>query len=176
MQQDLAHAVATGATWKREFFLKVMPVGSTSESWSRRPWRIHQIARYKWETYVTIFLCKSTGILVYFYFKHVQCITHFLGQTCWTQAVVEELVRLVSTDRKPYKLEILGQESELEKFETSQNSETAARGTWRLDVGLLKLKWDLLSGTVVLCVLRLANTQIVATSCITVPATLTEER
>lgn len=55
--------------------------------------------------------------------------TNFLGQTCWTQAVVEELVRLVSTDRKPYKLEILGQESELEKFDTSQNSETPARGT-----------------------------------------------
>lgn len=67
--------------------------------------------------------------MVYFLFKHVQCMTNFLGQTCWTQAVVEELVRLVSTDRKPYKLEILGQESELEKFDTSQNSETPARGT-----------------------------------------------
>lgn len=92
------------------------------------------------------------NLMVYFYFKHVQCMTNFLGQTCWTQAVLEELVRLVSTDRKPYKLEILGQESELERFETSQNSQTAAYLTCRLDAGLLKLKWDLLSGTVVLCV------------------------
>ncbi len=170
-----AHVAATGATWKREFFLKVMPVGSTSESWSRRPWRIHQIARFcQWETYSESIYFKLTflqsisiifnlysisydyhlssyfyiHLIVYCYFKHVQCMTNFLGQTCWTQAVLEELVRLVSTDRKPYKLEILGQESELERFETSRNSQTAAHGTWRLEEGLLKLKWHLLS---VLC-------------------------
>ena len=70
-----------------------MPVGLTSASWSRRRKLCHEFNKH-----MTFNEC-----------HRILSETAERSATLKPQAVVEELVRLVSTDRKPYKLEMLGQ-------------------------------------------------------------------